>query len=89
MDHSGSEVTVWLALVLLSVASFVVIEGDLLTSIAALIVIGVAVLKVRLIMTHFMETRSAPRTWQLMYTSWILLVATIIIVGNYVAVASA
>ena len=86
MNPSEPAVTVWLLLILLTIGSFAVIEGGLFAIVAPVIVIGIAAYKARLIMMHFMELKSAPRTWRIMYTTWIGVAATIILVGNYVAV---
>jgi heme/copper-type cytochrome/quinol oxidase subunit 4 len=86
VNPSEPIVTVWLVLIALTCGSFAVIEGGVLALISPLIVIGIAAYKIRLVMVHFMEVKSATRTWRTMYTTWILVAAAIILIGNYVAV---
>ena len=86
MSPSEPTVTVWLMLIVLTGGSFAVIEGDLFSFVSPLIVIGIAAYKARLIMVHFMEVKLAARTWRTMYTTWIGIVAGIILIGNYTAV---
>ncbi|MCV7410631.1 cytochrome C oxidase subunit IV family protein [Mycobacterium florentinum] len=78
-------VSVWLGLVLLSGVSFAVIEGGLVTAIASAVVVLIAGLKVRLIMVYFMELKSVPRNWQVMYTVWIIAASALLMIGNVVA----
>ena len=77
--------TVWSLLCLLSAASFAVVEGGLLTAIASLIVVAVVALKARIIMVQFMEIKSIPRNWQVMYAAWIISASAIILCGNFIA----
>lgn len=77
-----------MTLVLLTVGSLAVIEGGLVRTVSAVVVISVAALKARLIMRHFMELDLLPRTWQMMYTIWIVAASAVILIGNYVAVLS-
>jgi hypothetical protein len=80
---------VWAVLVLLTVGSLSVVEGGLVRMISAAVVIGIAGYKALLIMRHFMELGTLPRTWQKMYMMWIIVAGAIILIGNYVAVLSA
>ncbi|ORV53148.1 hypothetical protein AWC05_20620 [Mycobacterium florentinum] len=70
---------------LLSGVSFAVIEGGLVTAIASAVVVLIAGLKVRLIMVYFMELKSVPRNWQVMYTVWIIAASALLMIGNVVA----
>jgi hypothetical protein len=88
MFQSRSSI-IWAILVALSVVSLFAVENDILRAGTALVVIAVAGIKARLIMTHFMETELAPKAWRRMYGAWILVASTIILVGNYVAVLQA
>ncbi|TVX99362.1 hypothetical protein FPV58_18290 [Mycolicibacterium porcinum] len=67
---------VWAVLVVLTFGSFAVgIEqrGDLAT-IATLVVIGLAMVKLRLIGLHFMDLRSAPRPLRALFESYVVVV---------------
>jgi Prokaryotic Cytochrome C oxidase subunit IV len=77
--------TMWLLLCLLSVVSFAVVEGGLVTAIASVIVVAVAALKARIIMVHFMEIKSIPAKWQSMYAAWIVAASVIILCSNFIA----
>jgi caa(3)-type oxidase subunit IV len=68
--------TVWLALLALTFASFLVgVEQSADTeSIAAIVIIGVALFKVRLIGLHFMDLRVAPQALRLLFEGYVLAV---------------
>jgi caa(3)-type oxidase subunit IV len=68
--------TVWLALLALTFASFLVgVEQSADTeSIAAIVIIGVALFKVRLIGLHFMDLRVAPQPLRLLFEGYVLVV---------------
>lgn len=85
MRSSDQIVNTWLLLVFSTIGSFATIEGGIPPLIAAPVVIGIAAYKSRLIMVHFMEVNLADRPWRTMYTTWIVVVTTIILVGNYIA----
>lgn len=76
----------WGILVLLTVGSLMVVESGLVGVVSSAVVIGVAAVKARLIMRHFMELESLPRTWQLSYTMWIVAASAVILIGNYIGV---
>lgn len=78
-------VAVWLGLVLLSGVSFAVIEGGLVSALASAVVVLIAGFKARLIMVYFMELKSVPRNWQVMYTGWIIAASALLMIGNVVA----
>ncbi len=65
---------VWILLLVLTFGSFLVgiEQGAGFASGAAVILIGVALLKVRLIGLHFMDLRTAPRTLRLMFEGYLL-----------------
>jgi cytochrome c oxidase subunit 4 len=84
MKNSNEVLNTWLILIVLTVGSFATIEGGVPALVAAPIVIGIAAYKSRLIMVHFMEVNLAGRPWRTMYTSWIVVAATIILGGNYI-----
>lgn len=82
-------VTAWFLLILLSAGSFAAIEGGLITAIASVIVVVIAAWKARFIMVYFMEIKSVGRNWQALYSGWILAVAAMLLVGNFVAMLKA
>ncbi|KLL09694.1 MULTISPECIES: cytochrome C oxidase subunit IV family protein [Protofrankia] len=86
MNSADSAVAVWWVLAALTTGSFVVIEGGLVTSIAAVLVIVMTAYKVRLIILHFIEARHGPAIWRLLYLTWAFVMATIIVVGHYTAI---
>jgi heme/copper-type cytochrome/quinol oxidase subunit 4 len=88
MNSRNQVVNAWLILIVLTTGSFSLVEGGVAGLIAAPMVIGIAAYKARLIMVHFMEINLTPRPWRAMYTSWTIVVATIILAGNYIAAFS-
>jgi heme/copper-type cytochrome/quinol oxidase subunit 4 len=86
MRDTDALVKVWIVLIALTAGSFAVIEGNLLPAIAAVIVVALTCYKARLIIAYFMEAKKAPRTFQIMYGAWVLVAATIILGGHYLAV---
>jgi caa(3)-type oxidase subunit IV len=73
---------VWLALLALTFASFVVgvEQGAGVASAAAVVIIGVALFKVRLIGIHFMDLRVAPRPLRLIFEGYVLVVFIVLVV---------
>jgi caa(3)-type oxidase subunit IV len=67
---------VWVALMALTFASFIVgiEQGTGVASAAAVVLIGVALFKVRLIGIHFMDLRIAPRPLRLIFEGYVLAV---------------
>lgn len=68
--------TVWVALLALTFASFLVgiEQGAGEASLAAIVIILVALFKVRLIGVHFMDLRVAPRALRLIFEGYVLAV---------------
>jgi caa(3)-type oxidase subunit IV len=67
---------VWVGLVVLTFGSFTVgIEqrGDIAT-IATVLVLGLAMIKIRLIGAHFMDLRSAPRLLRTIFDGYVCIV---------------
>jgi caa(3)-type oxidase subunit IV len=73
---------VWLALLALTFASFLVgvEQGAGVASAAAVVIIGVALFKVRLIGIHFMDLRVAPRPLRLIFEGYVLVVFIVLVV---------
>jgi len=67
---------VWLLLLGITFASFVVgvEQGAGVASAAAVVIIGLALCKVRLIGIHFMDIRVAPRPLRLIFEAYVLAV---------------
>lgn len=67
---------VWAVLMGLTFASFIVgvEQGAGVASAAAVVIIGIAVFKVRLIGMHFMDVRTAPRALRLVFGGYVLAV---------------
>lgn len=67
---------VWMLLLGITFASFVVgvEQGAGVASAAAVVIIGLALCKVRLIGIHFMDVRVAPRPLRLIFEAYVLAV---------------
>lgn len=67
---------VWAVLIGLTFASFIVgvEQGAGVASAAAVVIIGIALFKVRLIAMHFMDVRTAPRALRLVFEGYVLAV---------------
>lgn len=67
---------VWVLLLGLTFASFVVgiEQGAGVASAAAVVIVGLALYKVRLIGIHFMDLRIAPRPLRLVFEAYVLIV---------------
>lgn len=67
---------VWLALLGLTFASFLVgiEQGRGVASASAVVIIGIALFKVRLVGIHFMDLRVAPRPLRLIFEAYVLVV---------------
>jgi caa(3)-type oxidase subunit IV len=71
---------VWLVLLGLTVASFLVgVEQRTgVASAAAIVIIGIALFKVRLIGIHFMDLRVAPHPLRLIFEAYVLVVLVVL-----------
>lgn len=70
----------WVFLVAASMATYTIVEGHRLSvGLAVSIVMGIAVLKARMIVLHFMEMKHASRAWRLALELWVLLAASLIL----------
>ena len=79
---------VWLALLALTFGSFIVgiEQGAGIRSAAAVVIIGVALFKVRLIGIHFMDLRVAPRPLRLLFEGYLLAVFVALVTIDLVVV---
>ena len=72
----------WLALVAVTLVSFVLAEGDGSPRLVATVVMLIAAFKVHLVVVHFMELRWRPLPWRVLFEGWTVAV-TLVIVGGY------
>ncbi|CQD17897.1 hypothetical protein BN1232_04048 [Mycobacterium lentiflavum] len=72
---------VWVLLLALTFGSFLVgvEQGAEFASAAAVIIIGIALLKVRLIGIHFMDLRVAPVALRALFEGYVLLVFVVLV----------
>ena len=82
MNAAVASVTaVWLVLMLSTAASTWWFSQPMFTPIASTVaVMLIAAVKVSLVMSHFMELRSAPRAWQLAGAIWLVVAASAVVV---------
>lgn len=74
---------IWAAMMLGTCASTWWLAKDLvLPTIATVAIVLIAVVKIRLVLIHFMELRTAPLAWRLVFEIWLVAV-TCLIVGLY------
>jgi hypothetical protein len=73
---------VWVLLLALTFGSFVVgiEQGAGFASAAAVIILGIAMFKVRLIGIHFMDVRVAPPALRVIFEAYVLVVFTVLVV---------
>ncbi|MGB8387594.1 cytochrome C oxidase subunit IV family protein [Mycobacterium sp.] len=71
---------VWLALLALTFVSFLVgvEQGAGVASAAAILIVGVAMFKVRLIGIHFMDVRVAPLALRLLFEGYVVVVFVVL-----------
>ena len=72
----------WLVLVAVTLVSFALAEGAASPKFAATAVMIIAALKVRLVVSHFMELRWRPLPWRVLFECWTVAI-TLVIVGGY------
>lgn len=79
---------VWVALLGLTFGSFVVAEDTHQSagtiSAAAIVVLGIAMLKVRLIGLHFMDLRAAPTALRALFEGYVLVVFVALVILDLV-----
>lgn len=73
---------IWALLLILTLGSVVVgaEQGRELATAATVVIVGVALVKVRLIGTHFMELRNAPRLLRLIFDGYVVAVFLVLTV---------
>jgi heme/copper-type cytochrome/quinol oxidase subunit 4 len=71
---------VWAALMLATVATTWLLSGNSVTpAVATVAIMVIAAVKVRLVMSHFMEVRRAPLALRFVCDGWLLAVTTLIL----------
>jgi heme/copper-type cytochrome/quinol oxidase subunit 4 len=75
----------WLALVALTITSWLVAEHASAARLAATAVAVIAAIKVRFVFVHFMELPWRPLPWRLVFELWTVASATILIAGTWLA----
>ncbi|WP_185906466.1 cytochrome C oxidase subunit IV family protein [Marinobacter sp. NP-6] len=78
------QTAVWLFLVLATLSTWWIAEFRNLTgSFSYAFVLGVALIKGRMIILYFMELKEAPVQWRILFELWIWLTPLIILVAWY------
>jgi heme/copper-type cytochrome/quinol oxidase subunit 4 len=77
--------TVWLLLILATLASWLLTEDVQAARFGATVVILIAAFKINLVVSYFMELGWQPQPFRIVISGWILFVSTIIIVGYWAA----
>jgi len=72
---------VWMALIGLTLGSYLLAHEAELTPLVAITMFAIAAFKSELILTRFMEARHAERQWLWLYRLWIAVVATVLSIG--------
>ncbi|BDB44230.1 MULTISPECIES: cytochrome C oxidase subunit IV family protein [Mycobacterium] len=72
---------VWVLLLVLTFGSFLVgiEQGAGFASVGAIIIVGIALFKVRLIGVHFMDLRSAPLALRALFEAYVLVVFLVLV----------
>jgi flagellar motor component MotA len=72
---------VWVLLLALTFGSFLVglEQGAAFASVGAAIIVGIAMIKVRLIGLHFMDLRAAPRALRALFEGYVLAVFVVLV----------
>jgi hypothetical protein len=72
---------IWICLCTLSIVSVVQLKQGWSGWAAAVLVVLIAAVKVRLVLSHYMEVTRARRLWQFLYGAWTFAAAATIAVG--------
>jgi cytochrome c oxidase subunit IV len=84
LSGSAHATAVWLLLVAATALSWWLVERHVLPAhLATTAALGLATFKARLVFLHFMELRSAPLLWRLLFEAWVLLCAGAILAGYW------
>jgi len=74
--------TVWLVLIGLTLVSTLVAEKAHQAHIAILFIFALSAAKGDLVLIHYMEARRAEPHWIIMYRMWLLVVASVMVIGH-------
>ena len=77
-----SPIATWVVLMLLSGLSLFVAEEVSPQKIAVVAIFAVAMVKVYMVMVHFMEVNEAAPHWRALYHLWILVAGSMLALGN-------
>lgn len=79
-------IVVWLVLVTATLLSWWLVEHDSIAArVATTAALAIAAFKARLVFLHFMELRSAPWPWRLLFEGWALLCVSAILAAYWAA----
>jgi ABC-type Mn2+/Zn2+ transport system permease subunit len=76
---------VWLALLIATGMTAWIVGMDAGQNWATSAILAVAAVKIGLVMAWFMELRSAPTVWQIVFGVWLLVVSTLLI-GSFIVI---
>jgi len=82
---SETKTRVWVALVWATLLSWVAAESGETALLAAVAVLVVAAAKVGLVLRHFMEVGRGSGAWRYFFTSWVIAVTGVMLVGYVLA----
>lgn len=82
MTDSRRLTTIWILLLALTVGSFFVglEQGAVFAESGAMVIIGVAMFKVRLIGLHFMDLRISPTPLRMVFEAYVLIVFVVLLI---------
>jgi hydrogenase-4 membrane subunit HyfE len=76
---------IWALLIFLSLASVSIFEEGWLQATSTIFIVGIAAIKSRFVIRHYMEAKHAAKHWQLLYESWNYAAAAVIVIGHYMS----
>jgi heme/copper-type cytochrome/quinol oxidase subunit 4 len=74
---------IWLTLLGVTLLSWAIAESTLAPQLAATTVMLIAAFKIRLVFIHFMELGPSVQPWRTLFTIWVSLVTSIILLGYW------
>jgi hypothetical protein len=82
MGRTSLPMRVWLLLLVLTGASFLLAEQLAIRTVAIVAIFLIAALKAEFVIEHYMEARLAERHWLVMYFAWITAVTLLLVWGH-------
>ncbi len=80
LSVNRAAILTWFFLVCASVATWLLIEGRGMSASASVsLILLIAVIKVRMIVLHYMELKHAPLHWRLAFELWPVIAASLIL----------